>query len=283
MRALNIEVPRELVARWCNWFAPDRQPFLVGREFADALCLSWERSQLPAELRDTFEVYQLPDLLGFVWLDEHEFLSLSRANRSTLVRAQLRHGREQVPSVRAWSTLIGSKVRQHADGHRFVWWPSLLKQVAEPVLRDYVEQGRRPSRHDEVPTHVWDSAAEMLPAARSLAGRFPATSGPNCFATVMAAAGIPGAAAEWMQREPFEDWLAGSTRPGGTDARQGTVMVWRSSDGLAQHAAVTLGQGWAMHKPSQGWFDPVKVLFVDDLKRSARTVGHRLHRYALVG
>jgi hypothetical protein len=36
-----------------------------------------------------------------------------------------------------------------------------------------------------------------------------------------------------------------------------------------------------VHKPSQGWFDPVKVLSIRDLKSSARTVGRRLQRYTL--
>ncbi|MEU6782078.1 hypothetical protein ABZ912_22975 [Nonomuraea angiospora] len=46
----------------------------------------------------------------------------------------------------------------------------------------------------------------------------------------------------------------------------------------AQHAAVTLGDGWALHKPSQGWMSPTKVLASQDLKYSARARGQRLHR-----
>ena len=84
-----------------------------------------------------------------------------------------------------------------------------------------------------------------------------------------------------MQREPFEAWLAVSARIGGNDADPGTVLVWRDPDGAAQHAAVTLGDGWALHKPSQGWMSPTKVLSVGDAKFSAREKGRRLHRYTL--
>ena len=59
----------------------------------------------------------------------------------------------------------------------------------------------------------------------------------------------------------------------------GTVLVWRSPDGLVQHAAVTLGDGWALHKPSQGWMSPTKVLTVEECKASSREVGRRLERH----
>src|SRR4029450_3865487 len=44
------------------------------------------------------------------------------------------------------------------------------------------------------------------------------------------------------------------------------------------HAAVTLGDGWALHKPSQGWMTPRKVLLVRDVKRRARQAGALLSR-----
>jgi cell wall-associated NlpC family hydrolase len=121
----------------------------------------------------------------------------------------------------------------------------------------------------------------MLPAARKLAGRFPPGSGPNCFGTVMDAAGARGAANVWMQRAPFEQWLADVSRPGGHDDDPGTLLVWRSPAGLAQHVAVTLGGGWALHKPSQGWMSPSKVLNVREIIQSAREPGRHLSRRSL--
>ena len=82
-----------------------------------------------------------------------------------------------------------------------------------------------------------------------------------------------------MQREPFERWLAESTRRGGSDDEPGTVLVGRSSDHLVQHAAVAIGDGWVLHKPSQGWMSPIKILTADQAKVSARAAGRRLLRY----
>lgn len=149
------------------------------------------------------------------------------------------------------------------------------------MLENYIDEGRRPSRHDEVPEQTWRSAEKSLPRARALAGTFASASGPNCFGTVMAA-GVAGADSVWMQREPFEAWLAeAATRPGGRDGDAGTVLVWRSPDGLVQHAAVTIGDGWALHKPSQGWMSPNKVLTIDEVKHSARDTGRRLRRHTI--
>ncbi len=97
----------------------------------------------------------------------------------------------------------------------------------------------------------------------------------------MAACGISGAKDQWMQREPFEHWLTERADPGGRDRDAGTVLVWRSADGSVQHAALTLGSGWALHKPSQGWMSPTKVLSLDGVKYSARARGRHLHRYRL--
>ncbi|MGN6301551.1 MAG: hypothetical protein ACTHN8_10730 [Angustibacter sp.] len=285
MRALNIPVSAEVLERWVGWFAPAEQPFLLPHEVAGSLGLDVGDRPLPDELRDTYWIYG--DMAGIprVWLGEREFLALDRPVRVALLDAQRRVGRELVPSVRGHRNLVGAAgdvARRQGDGHRFVWWPSLLAGHEEEVLRAYVEEGRRPSRHDEVSEQTWRRARPLLPGARELGGTFATASGPNCFGTVMGAAGVDGAATEWMQREPFEQWLADATRPGGADDRPGTVLVWRSPDGLVQHAAVALGDGWVLHKPSQGWMSPVKVLTAEEAKRSARAAGRRLHRHTMI-
>ncbi|MGY4544558.1 hypothetical protein ACVWY0_004505 [Arthrobacter sp. UYNi723] len=222
MFSLGIEIEPELVARQADWFAPTRQPFLVPKDSADSIGRAPLSGGLPAELRDTFEIYNVPDELVCVLVGEEEFNDLGRTARSDLVRSQIRLGREVIPSVRS------------------------------------------------APADV-----------RALAGTFPHASGPNCFGTVMAAAGGSEAADVWMLQEPFEEWLSAVAVPGGNDNDPGTVFVWRSTSGLAQHAAVTIGGGYALHKPSQGWMSPRKVLTVQEVIASARQPGRRLTRYAL--
>jgi hypothetical protein len=281
MVVLNVPVAPGLLQRWASWLAPERQPFFLTDAAAAAFGLTAGEPVTDPQLRDTYEMYGEHGLV-VAWLTESEFMALPRPARAALVRCQVRHGRGAVPSVRRWQPLLGARVQEQADGRRFVWWPSLLSGHTATVLPHWVAEDCLPGQQDLVPEATWAGACSLLPSARALAGTFAEASGPNCFGTVMAAAGLPGAAREWMLREPFESWLASATVPGGRDDVPGTVLVWRSSaDGLVQHAAVTLGDGWALNKQSQCWHSPRLVLAVADVIASSRARGLRLSRRSM--
>src|SRR5687768_10545432 len=113
-----------MVAQWIKWFAPAVQPFLASGDLAGSLDEPTVGVSLSDEVRDTYCLYGLPSGLEYVWLSEAQFRSLARPQRAALVRAQRAHGRELVPSVRAWADALGDEIREQADGHRFVWWRS---------------------------------------------------------------------------------------------------------------------------------------------------------------
>jgi hypothetical protein len=273
---LGIEVSDATLARWVEWFAPDPQPFLVE---------GGEHVPVSEELRDTFGLYDLTRRRVSVrWIREVEYFAMTRSERSALLRDQVRLGRALVPTVASIGPDLRRSAREQADGRRFVWWPSLLSpRNRREILGRFVTGNRARSRHAEVPTSVWRAVETQLPAACRVGGVFPLRSGPNCFGTVMSAAGHPGSDDDWVQREPFEQWLANAAR--GTSRRNadaaGVVMVWRDVCGQAEHAAVTLGSGWALHKPSQGWMSPSMVLRTAELVRSVRMNGLRMQRYLL--
>ncbi|MDX6259694.1 MAG: hypothetical protein QOH84_1382 [Kribbellaceae bacterium] len=278
MRVLDIPVSPALLKDWVDWLAPDKQPFYVTAKQLRASNLQQDDTEPDPNLRDTYRTYSLDSRLRSVWLDEAGFLSLPQATRAGLVRAQVVNGRDAVPSVRRWRGVLGPEIKAQADGHRFVWWKSLLQASrAAEVLPEIVSEDLHPSRHREV--RSWP---KLLPNARALAGTWPDGSGANCFGTVMAAAGVEGAEDSWMQREPFEQWLADHTSGGGRDDVPGTVFVWRDiQTRLVQHAAVTLGGGYMLHKPSQAWSTPRKVRTVSEVRRSTRTAGWHLERHSL--
>jgi hypothetical protein len=288
VRVLGIDVGGELLDAWAQWLAPPLQPF-----FVESL-RGWPRGgsgELTPELRDTYRLWRVNGSLKVLWLDETTFASLDRAHRSELVRAQARCGRGAVPTVRAWSDLVDPSIlRAQADGHRFVWWPSL---VTEAALQRVVETGELPSRHREVAAKTWKASAAFVPRAREFAGTFSRGSArhervrgaerleaASCFASVMAVAGV--ADTDAIVQAPFEAWLGDASRPGGDDKEPGTVLVWRDHTGLSTHAAVTLGDGWAFEKPSQCWYSPRRVLRADDLIRNARQRGERVERHRMV-
>lgn len=284
---LGIEVETSLVRRWTGWLAPACQPFFLTAAEAAELGLTPESPghDLSPELRDTYEVWNLAEDLEVVWLDEDGFHAQPRDVRARLVRAQVRHGRGAVPTVSGWADILDTQVlREQADGHHFVWWPTLVEPRTDVVLKRVVSEWQLPCQRMSVPEEIWRAASSILPRARALSGTFASGSRGSsfargsaayCFATVMAAAGVQGA-----DDEPFDAWLAANCAAGGSDDLPGTVLVWRDADDKNTHAAVTLGGGWALHKPGQEWLSPHQVLTVRDLVRLAPP-GVTLHRYSL--
>ena len=288
MIVLGVAVSADLPIRWQHWLAPDVQPF-----FVDSL-RPWPRStvrttSLSRELGHTYKVWGVDRSLKTLWLDEATFLGMSRSQRATLVRAQVDNQRGAVPSVRRWSTMLDpAMLRSQADGRRFVWWPSVVASNPHDILSRVVsaapdggELDALPSRHREVVRSTWDRCSAVLPDARQLAGSFPLSSGPNCFGTVMAAAGRAGAAHECTVQARFLEWLGSACRPGGRDEDAGTVLVWRDRNRVPVHAAVTIGDGWALEKASGEWWTPRAVRTVGDVLRTSRARGQRLERHRM--
>lgn len=277
LRVLGIDVDDSTLARWRAWFAPTVQPFFVD----DAG--EWPTLDAVAETPeqyDTFALWRVDEKAPCIWLDETTFLGLTRGERAMLVRSQVRHGRGAVPSVRGWSDVLdGSVLRAQADGHRFVWWPSLVQDDAPHIFQRFIGTGLLTTRHREVRAATWKACADVVPGARDLAGTFPPGGGPNCFGTVLGAAGVPGAANECVLREPFDAWLADCCEGGGPDDAPGTVFVWRDNEGLVAHTAITLGDGWAFEKPSREWWTPRIVASVPEILRANRMIGWRLERH----
>jgi hypothetical protein len=279
VRLLEIEVPAELLRRWRRYLAPEWQPFFVRPE--DGLS-SPEMDALPVltdDLRCTYTAWRVRDATAVVWFDEKSYMELSRADRARLVRSQVERRRGAVPSVRRWQgDFEVDKLRAQADGHRFVWWPSLLDENPEPVMRAQVEDGQLPTRHREVSEETWRRCKDVVPRARDIVGAFPESSGANCFGTTLAATGRAVVADRALQ-DQFESFLEEHCTPGGRDEDPGTVLVWRDRDAIPSHSAVTIGDGWGVEKPAETWWTPTIVADVAQLIRVNRSVGLQLERH----
>ena len=273
---LNIRVPESLAGRWRAWLAPERQPFFLAAAQGERLGLPLvprAEAGLTDVERDTFTVWAIPrDVDQVAWLSQRDWDELAPAVRRELLRLQVWYGRGNVPVGRHYAEVLPG-----LPAGRFLWRPEHLRPE---VLARVVTADGRPCQRAQVPRSVWHEAAQVLPRVREMAGTFSTGVG-NCFGAVMGAAGLPDAENQWVVREPFEDFLQERAVPGGRDDAPGTLLVWRSADGLVQHAAVTLGGGWAFQKAAQTWWTPRVVLPVRELIKANRTPGQRLHRYAL--
>lgn len=266
---------------WARWLAPDPQPFLVSSPAAWPECRD-EGGVMSAELEDTYRLWWgVEKGSAVIWISEDQFAQLPRGTRSGLVREQVVRRRGAVPTVRAWTDLLdGPLLRRQADGHRFVWWPSLVAREAEQILPRVVSTGRLHSRHLEVDHQTWRTSKHVLPEARRLAGTFPTGSNTNCFGSVMEAAGHASVAV-YDDVQLFEAWLAAHGRRGGDMTEPGVVLLWRDRRGSPVHAAVTVGGGWGLEKPSKDWHSPFAVATVAEIMKMSRHPGERVQRYTL--
>jgi len=284
---LRLAVDDERLATWVEYLAPDPQPFIVGDDPRWDRFVS-EKRPLAWETRHTFRVYAAPKDSRVVWLTRSEYQDLAVGDRSALVREQIvrrngdRPGVGRVPTVREWSDLLDAEVlRAEADGHRFVWWPEIVKHNASEILERLVPVGRLASRHDEVQEVTWNACSDALPGAREVAGTWgPLGERSCCFSTVLQAAGAP-TSGSCTDTALFESWLRTACRPTRMTDRPGTVLVWRA-DGKPFHAAVYIGDGWTLEQPSADWHAPRAIARTEDVIRSARYPGQYLERHLIV-
>ena len=275
------------LASWVEYLAPDPQPFIVGDDprwdhFANL------KRPLTWETRHTFRVHAAPKGSRVAWLTRAQYLGLDKEDRTDLVREQIvrrngdRPGVGRVPTVREWSDLLGvDNLRAEADGHRFVWWPEIVEREPEEILKRLVPVGRLASRHDEVADVTWEACADVLPGARDLAGTWaPLGEQSCCFSTVLQAAGAP-TGGSCSDTAVFESWLQTACRPTRMVDRPGTVLVWRAQ-GEPFHAAVCIGDGWALEQPSADWHAPRAIARTEDVVRAARYPGQYLERHWIV-
>lgn len=190
-----VPVPDGHWPSWRDWFAPERQPFDVS-DLPDDI-----RAALPGpepvrspEIRDTFYCYHR----NFVQLDAAEFGALSQPVRAALARTRVHPGRPH-----GQSEAVRRLAREQTGGGSFVWWPGLLELAGDEPIVEFVGHGLWPSLHREVPGETWRRLSGLLPGAEELAGSFPDRSGPNCFETVLAAAGVQ-VEDGWVQQDTFE-------------------------------------------------------------------------------
>src|SRR5690606_30076023 len=98
-----------------------------------------------------------------------------------------------------------------------------------------------------------------LPGIPSRAGTFHPDSGPNCLCAVIEA--FTGQRiARRTERNEFEAWLTSRIVAPGAADELGTVLLWRDDKDSLQHAAVSLGDGYAFHKGAQTWWSPWQVV-----------------------
>lgn len=239
--------------------------------------------------RDSYQTYAVrQDAEWVAFLPAAQFQTLPLETQQALLVAQGQLGRGQVYEWEQLAPLLHDDLRQRWASHRrfvtdagallaldAVSWRELPAAVRELWLAQFVSRQQAP-----YPTLHWEDIRWRRPPPRAatlrwLANRFPIGSGPNCFATALAAVTTDLVAARvtsalWLHPEPFLRGLAAhgfrtSDRDPSDISLSDAVLVWRDAAGHAQHACYVIGQGVALNKNAQVWYAPRHLARVGDI------------------
>lgn len=280
LEILNCRIDNATLTAWKEHFAPPTQPFFVRRQFplpsrsgARWLDSGAVREALSLSAHDTFATYEVTGTARhLLLLDESAFEALPPGLRTELLYEQLEVGRGSVYQMQDLTDhLTRSEIDQVAaasSGGLVVWWPGLFAILSGAtqtrLLAEFASEDWPPCRRAELAAERWQQVERVLPGIPSRAGTFHPDSGPNCFGAVIEA--FTGQRiARRTERNEFEAWLESRIDAPGAADDLGTVLLWRDDHNALQHAAVSLGDGYAFHKEAQTWWSPWQVVRLTDV------------------
>lgn len=269
MELLGCTITDGLLQTWGERLVFPREPILVteperGLLPSGTLRYTWDElradhNSVPLDLWDSYVLYGVRrEGTEVALVSPRELRLIPEQARATLRLRQWERGRgqfykpESAPGVRV-DTPDGPRNLLHHD----TWVPLPWKDKRR-ILLDFAAQDNDPS----IPYSGED------PIVRMLANTFVGRSGPNCFATVLAAVTpsleMAASISElWLHPEPF---LRGLTERGFSacawsgEHEPGTVLVWYDGKGRPQHTCYLLADGSALNKNAQAWFRPRQTL-----------------------
>jgi hypothetical protein len=211
--------------------------------------------QLEAETQQRLLAAQMESKRGhiYLWDEVAEYVQSCLALART--RCFSRHGRVYlVPDMRLWQAI--------PDDVRIRW------------IIDWISLDAPHCRSSTLSEHDWLRLNQ--PNVRKLAGTFASKSGPNCFATTVAAISrsdgdVTQIADQWLHQPEFlaalyqHGYQVNLSASVSDLALYDAVLVWFDHDHRAQHTCYLVGEGLAINKNSQAWFSPRQLLLIKEI------------------
>lgn len=291
---MGCKISEDLLDSWAERLVFPREPIFLKDDMAKCLLpgtvvLSADEfgaNQVagPLDLRDSYRTYGLKARgLSLALLSPGEFTALPRQTQLDILSFQAEMERGQIYDLHFVASVLDNDDQllavfeptrfETAQGPKVALrhdlWQSLPKTVQHKWLTRYVSEDEPSCLSSSFSEDRWSDLTQLLgPQVRTLAGTFAARSGPNCFATALAAiTPIPdiseSIADSWLHQQPF---LRGLQQRGLAPAPfvdappAGSVLVWFDKSDTAQHACVSLGNGFVLNKSAQRWSAPRQIL-----------------------
>ncbi|MFN8487535.1 MAG: hypothetical protein U0350_08090 [Caldilineaceae bacterium] len=156
-------------------------------------------------------------------------------------------------------------------------WSRFPPMLRTQWLASFIEMQASSYRPVILTPSLWTALMqESNPIIAQLANTFAFQSGPNCFATTLAALTphldtAMTISALWLHQAPFLRTLAilgyrERTDIDPTDPQlHAAVLVWWNQQDNAQHACYVIGKGIALNKNAQAWYAPRQLVHVNHL------------------
>jgi hypothetical protein len=287
IKLLGTSISKKLLRTWLNVLVYPTAPFFLTNETKSQLpnYVHLSRTEFRAMFRDLsfHDSYGTYDIkLEGAWvilLNSQQLQALPNKRKRQLLHLQTSLGRGQVYKFDEYKDLLEDSELEQAQRQIFFWeektmlelnhtlWRSFSFATQKHWLAKFVSEDRSECLSSQLSKKEWQSINKRYRAIKHLVG-FVDSSGPNCFATTLAALldveKAKGVSSLWLQSETF---LREIERRGyqksnlevNANLPDGSILVWQNDNGL-QHACLYLGEGLAFNKDAQAWFAPRQIL-----------------------
>ncbi|EMR07247.1 hypothetical protein C772_00892 [Bhargavaea cecembensis DSE10] len=293
--AVNIRPAEEQVEQWIDQYIPEKDLFFVDEAMLENLdkhldgVLIMPRKEFSGhsaysqiQMNNSYMYWTLSKQATSVivappdWLDQ-----LPRQQRRTLLFNQCRMGRGMIFPMGLFPSaeeVLGDHVVEVEAGTFVVIRKGMWNRLPYPVKAHAIQAYAR----------MWDTweAAEVpeeTPAhIRKYANRFTAIPGSNCFASALyAVTGQEWMVHEWIHPETLMNGLrrAGYS-PDDGELMPGDVITYVNQSGEVRHAAYHIGQNLIFNKNGQTFFNPWKIVSLEELNGEWAQYEIRIHRRA---
>lgn len=295
---------------WTHVLVTDAAPYFLPDDLLSSIPADIPRfprrsgldQQLPLALRDSYTIYRVdPACQHVVFLTDAALRNIRPHIREQLLYAQWRNGRGQVydwerfteffPPDRCLEQLNDYTIDTEA-GRKCVLgatlWHSFSADRQECWLRQFIADQQHPYPMLALAGVELPPRRALQP--RSLANSFAFTSGPNCFATTLAAITETAEYAHavsmlWLHQDMFLHGLTirgyahNHTVDACTEGLSDGVVIWSDDAGTPRHACWLVGRGIALNKNGQAWYDSRHLATIRDVLAFWEEDNYHVHVY----
>ncbi len=295
-KIVGCRVETSTLEAWSRHLVFEREPIFLtdaALEWLEPEMLALTRSEFTAlsaslglAFKDAYRTYSVSnDATRVMLFTSEEFHLLSLESRARLMRLQTQLDRGQVypiafvervlaefPSAMGFleSDTFDTDAGPHVGLRSDAWW-RLSARVRYAWLAQFVSQDRSVCLSARLSARMLHGITGKHPSiVAELIGSFASRSGPNCFATTLAAVTnsltiARSIAGLWLPAEAFlRELTAREYHPRAplqnASLEPSDVIIWFDADHRARHACYALTPEMVLNKDAQAWYAPRQLL-----------------------